>query len=297
MAWSADSSVRPRSPGVASVVRVGVPPARRRLRCDADGLRGVEPTLEAADAAQRDGQVAVRAHRGGAPGGRAGQGRRVVLRGRARIGQAHRQVPQRHRHRGPPRAVLQPLRHVLRQPEGVRRVRHAIELQLELRLGQVHVELLSQPRSLRRRGQCTGRETQLGLRVVPASVDGGEDRALDGEPRAVQRVPRCRCAGQGGRQVPRAVHPARLPVGAKQSHRERRVRPRPPGEHALDPRRDEGGFVGRREPVQQLRARRDGHRVGAGQRGRRDGPPGVRKRARAGRRRDRRARRRDARRR
>ena len=105
------------------VVRVGVTPAGRELARDADGLRGVvTPLVEAPDAPERDGEVAVRAHRGRAARGGAREGGRVVLGGRARIGEAHRQVAERHRHGGPPRAVLEPLGHVLGEAQRVRRI-------------------------------------------------------------------------------------------------------------------------------------------------------------------------------
>ena len=101
---------------------------------------------------------------------------------------------------------------------------------------------------------------------------------------AVERVPRRRGAGQRRREVARAIDAARLAVRAQQAHRERGVRPRPPGEHALDPRRDERRFVRRGEPVEQLRARGDRDPVGPGKRGRRHRAARVGQRTRAGRR-------------
>ncbi len=116
------------------VVCVRVTPAGRELVGDADRLRAVVAAFfEAADAAEGDGQVAVRRHRscGASLGSR--EGGRVVLGRGARVRQAHRKMPERHGDRGAPRQVVQAFGDVLGEAERVGRPGQAIELDLELR--------------------------------------------------------------------------------------------------------------------------------------------------------------------
>jgi hypothetical protein len=274
------------------VVRVGVAPAGRELVGDADRLRRVvTPFFEPADAAERDREIAVGGHRRRGAGLRAREGRRVVLRRRARIGEAHREMAKRHRDGGAPREVVEALGDVLREAKRVRRARQAIELDLELRLRDVHVELLAQACTLGRRAERAGRDAELGLGVIGPTVDRGQVRAFDGEPRRVERGPRGWRARERRGELARPVDATRLAVTAEQAHRERRVGSVPAREDALDPPGDEWRLVARGEAVEQLGAGRDRHDVAVGtvrERRRWDCAAGVGKHPRSGRRRERR---------
>ena len=180
-------------------------------------------------------------------------------------------MAERHRDRHAPRALLEALGDVLGEPQGARGLLCAPHAQLELRLREVHVELLAQPRAARRDLQRARRLAKLGVGVIGAAVDRRDNRALDREARGVERVPRRRGARERRRELARAIEPARLAVAAEEAHGERRVDARAPAHHALDPRDDERPLVRGREPVEELRTRRHRHAVerahGSGGRG------------------------------
>ena len=170
----------------------------------------------------------------------------------ARIGEAHRQVTERHRHRDAPGAVLEPLGDVLGEPERGLRLLHAVEPELELRAREVHVELLAEPRPARRDGERARGLPQLGLGVIGAAVYRAEDRPLDREARRVEGVPRRRGARERGRQLARTVDAAGLAVRAEQAHRERGIEPRAAAQHLLGPRHEELRLVRGGQTVEQL---------------------------------------------
>ena len=256
------------------VVRVGVSPSSGKLLRNADRLRAVVPALfEPADAAQGDREVAVRGHRRRRAGLRARECGRVVPGRRSRVRQAHREMAQGHRDGSPPGHVIEALGDVLREAKRVRRAGQAIELDLELRLGDVQIELLAKAGALGRGPERPRGHSQLGLGVVGSPVDRGEVRSLDRQPRGVERSPRCRGARERRRELARAIDPSSLAVTAEQAHGERRIRAVPSRQDALDPRGDEGGLVARCEAVEQLRTCGDRHDVAVravGKRGRRN---------------------------
>ena len=168
----------------------------------------------------------------------------VVLGGGSRVGQAHREVPERHRDGDLPGAVLEPLGDVLREAQRPGGLLRAVHPQLELRLREVHVELLAQPRAARRSLERAGRLAELGVGVVGAPVDGREDGALDGEARRVERVPRGWGARERrgelrarGRSRPASRYARRRRTASAGSTRVRAAH------HGLDPRDDERPFV------------------------------------------------------
>jgi hypothetical protein len=126
------------------VVGVGVSPSRGKIACHGDRLDGVLSALvETSDAAEGNRKVAVGSHRRSASRRCSGQGRRVVFRRSTRIRQPHRQVTERHRRRGVPRAILQALGNVLGEAQRLRGVWKAAKPEFELGLRQMQIELLA----------------------------------------------------------------------------------------------------------------------------------------------------------
>ena len=199
-------------------------------------LRVRARVVEPADRAERDREVPVRAHRGDAARRRAAERGAVVLHRHARIGEAHREVAERHRDGHAPRAVLEPLGDVLGEAQGRRRLLHAVEPQLELRARQVHVELLAEPGAARRGRERARREAELGLGVVArgrrssrgwrARSRGAPRRAgstttarSGATPRARARDRPARSRGTRGAGAPRASgRSASAPVRTDSSH-------------------------------------------------------------------------------
>ena len=99
------------------VVGVRMAPAGGDLSGDLAGHRRVVArVLELTDRAERDREVSVGTHRGEPAGRRALERDSVVLGGCARVGEAHREMPQRHRYGHAPGAVLQAFGDVLGEP-------------------------------------------------------------------------------------------------------------------------------------------------------------------------------------
>ena len=241
------------------VVRVGVAPPRRDFARDLERLQRVVTALvEATDAPEGDGEVAVRRHGRGPAGRRAIERRRVVLRRRARVGQAHRQVAERHRHRRRARRRLRAAR---------RRARRGEAPGSRSRLDR------ASRRAAPARGGCRA------ARAAPCPSEPPPGRATRAEarPRRGRRARRwsrgwrarspsapassgfhdARRARERRRKVARPVDAPGLAVGAKEADGQRRVGPGPARHRVLDPRRDERRLVGGGEAIEELRARGD----------------------------------------
>ena len=96
---------------------------------------------------------------------------------------------------------------------------------------------------------------QLGVPfgVIGAAVDRAEDGPLDREARGIERVPRRGGAGERCCELARLVDAPGLAIRTQEPDGEGGIEPRATGEHLLGPGDEELGFVGRGEPIEQLR--------------------------------------------